>query len=356
MLLIKLIDFARNLKICYKLYMKKVLVSGYIGFGNFGDEAIFYALSQHLKALNFDVSVLCKNRKNVQDKYDVCAYDYMNIFQIFFALLRCDILISGGGSLLQNKTSNFSLFYYLFIIFLAKMFNKKVIIFAQGFEPIIGKMPEIILKKVLKLCDFISVRDENSVNYLNTLKINSALVSDPVYSLIQDKEINKNKDGLIVQLRDFRGMDLKLISNLAKNISRNYKGKIGVFSFQDEYDKKICLDFIEELKNNNLEAELIKDKTIAETIEILNCAKYVISTRLHGLIVSNALCANTFAICYDEKIKTLAKELNLKNIDILSYEQGELDNKLDEFFNHCLNEVHPYRRFEWKKIDTELKN
>lgn len=335
--------------------MKKVLVSGYIGFNNFGDEAIFCALSKHLKSLNFDVSVLCANKKVVQEKYCVNAYDYKNFSQIISAISKCDILISGGGSLLQNKTSYFSLFYYLFIIFLAKIFNKKTIIFAQGIEPIIGKIPEFILKTVLKTCDFISVRDEKSKNYLNSLKINSTLVSDAVYSLVQDRKINQNKDGLIVQLRDFKGMDLKLISNLAQAVSNNFKGKISVFSFQDEYDKKICLDFIEELKKKNLEAEFIGEKNIDETIEILDNAKYVISTRLHGLIVANALGANTFAICYDEKIKTLVEELNLKNIDILNYEQNELDNKLDEFFNHCLNEVHPYRKFEWNKIDDELK-
>lgn len=335
--------------------MKKVLVSGYIGFNNFGDEAIFCALSKHLKSLNFDVSVLCANKNEVQKKYCVNAYGYKDFFEVVSAISKCDILISGGGSLLQNKTSNFSLFYYLFIIFLGKIFNKKTIIFAQGIEPIIGKIPEFILKIVLKMCDFISVRDEKSKKYLSSLKINSTLVSDAVYSLVQDRKINQNKDGLIVQLRDFRGMDLKLVSSLAKSISNNYKGKISVFSFQDEYDKKMCLEFSKELKNNNLEAEFISEKTIQDTIEILDNAKYVISTRLHGLIVANALSANTFAICYDEKIKTLVEELNLKNIDILNYNQNELDNKLDEFFNHCLNEVHPYRRFEWEKIDNELK-
>ena len=87
----------------------------------------------------------------------------------------------------------------------------------------------------------------------------------------------------------------------------------------------------------------------------INSAKYVISTRLHGLIIANALKSKTFAIAYDEKINTLVQELNLKSIDILKYTNDELDNKLDEFFNHCLNEVHPYRRFEWDCIDSELK-
>ena len=118
--------------------MKKVLVSGYIGFNNFGDEAIFYALSNHLKENNYEVSVLCANRKLVEKKYQVKTFAHKCPIHILTAILNCDILISGGGSLLQNKTSNFSLFYYLFIILLAKLFFKKVIIFSQGIEPIKG--------------------------------------------------------------------------------------------------------------------------------------------------------------------------------------------------------------------------
>ncbi len=334
---------------------KNILVSGYIGFNNFGDEAIFYALSTHLKSLGFNVSVLCNNKNHVKKTYQVKTYNFKKPMQILKALFSCDILISGGGSLLQNKTSNFSLFYYLFIILAAKLLFKKVIIFSQGFEPIKGFWPRLITKTILKTVDFITVRDQKSADYLKTLKINSTLTSDPVYSLLQDMEIKKNKSGLIVQLRNFKGIDKNFISNLAQSIAKFNKEKIGVFSFQDEFDKKICLDFIQELKKNNIEAEFISNKTIDETFEILNNAKFVLSTRLHGLIAASALKSNVFALKYDEKIQTLVDELNIPNVDIFNYTQSELDNKLDEFFNHCLNEVHPYRRFHWDCIDNNLK-
>lgn len=334
--------------------MKKVLVSGYIGFDNFGDEAIFYALSSHLKDKNFKVSVLCNNSLNVAQKYGVETFRYKNIFDILKAIISCDVLISGGGSLLQNKTSNFSLFYYLLIILFAKLFFKKVVIFAQGIEPINGKFPTFVTKNILKLVDFVSVRDKKSLEYLKTFNINSILVSDPAYSLAQDNKINENKTGLIVQLREFKGMNDELIKNLAEVVSRKYQGEINVFSFQDKFDEKICLKFIEELKKNNVQANYISQKSIKETLEVLNNAKYLISTRLHGLIIGNALKTSCFALCYDEKVKTLKEELNLQSIDINNYTKEELDNKLDAFFNHCLNEVHQYRRFEWDVIDNVL--
>ena len=335
--------------------MKRILVSGYIGFNNFGDEAIFYALSKHLKELGFDVSALCNNTQEVKDKYGVKTFYFKNPTQILKAILNCDILISGGGSLLQNKTSNFSLFYYLFVILLAKLFFKKVIIFAQGIEPIIGKFPEFITKTILKFVNFITVRDNNSKKLLKSWNINSTLVSDPAYSLVQDRKIEENKKGLIVQLRNYRGMNYEFISALALFIAQNCKEEVSVFSFQDEIDERICFEFIEELKKYNIKAQYIPNKSTEETIDIVNKAQYVISTRLHGLIISNALNTRTFAISYDEKIKTLINELNLESIDIFNYTKDELNTKLNKFFNYQSDKIHQYSRFEWIEIDKELK-
>ena len=151
--------------------MKKALISGYIGFDNFGDEAIFLTLSSHLKSLGYEVSVLCNNKNEVKKRYNVKTYNFKKPLQILKGILSCDCLISGGGSLLQNKTSNFSLLYYLFIIFLAKLCFKKVFIFSQGIEKINGSFFENLTKIALKCANFVSVRDMNSLEYLKKMSV-----------------------------------------------------------------------------------------------------------------------------------------------------------------------------------------
>ena len=334
--------------------MKNVLVSGYIGFNNFGDEAIFYALSSHLKKNGFSVSALCNNCDEVKKEYDVNVFHFKKPFEILKAILKCDILISGGGSLLQNKTSNFSLFYYLFIIFLAKIFFKKVIIFAQGIEPIIGKIPELATMFILKMTNFISVRDEKSRKYLKLFNIDATLVSDPAYSLVQEEKISQNKSGIIVQLRQFKGIDSEFIQNLAWIISQISDEKIKVFSFQDEIDEKICLEFIQELKKYGVSADYISAKSPQDTINIINNSKYVISTRLHGLIISSALKSKTLALSYDEKIKTLCNELDIEQIDIFNYSKEEMFDKIKKLFKQKEEKKYPYRRFDWDKIDEAI--
>lgn len=334
--------------------MKRALVSGYIGFNNFGDEAIFFALSNHLKQLGYDVSVLCNNKNEVKKRYSVKTYNYKKIPQILKAIINCDVLISGGGSLLQNKTSNFSLFYYLTIIILAKLLFKKVIIFAQGIEPIRGNIQTFITKNILKTADFISVRDNNSLNLLKNWKLNAQLVSDPVYSIVQDIEICQNKKGIIIQLRNFKGLNKNFLDDLACAIkSAKTNETISVFSFQNEIDEKICKDFIEILNNKGIEAKYIPNQTIDKTIEIVNNAKYMISTRLHGVLISHALKTKTFALIYDKKIETITEELNIDSFNIFNYKKNEPEEKIQEFFNKE-NKTNNYRKFNWDCIDNIL--
>ena len=317
--------------------MKKVLISGYIGFDNFGDEAIFKALSSHLINLGYKVNVL-SNKKYENIK----SYKRLSILG---AILDSDVVISGGGSLLQNKTSNFSLLYYLSIIFLAKLFFKKVIIFAQGIEPIKGVFFEWLTKIALKICDFISTRDERSTELLKTWKIKAYTLSDPVYSILP--EINQNKEGLIVQLRS---CCTGITDNLANSIKNNYKGKITIMAFQD-CDKDICIQFHDKLKQFGINSACIYNKDINQVFNLLNSAKYVISTRLHGIMVSNALQARVFALSYDDKTETAIEELELENININN--PSDLDNKLLQFFiNEHQNKK--YRKFSFDKLDEVL--
>ena len=334
--------------------MKKVLVSGYIGFNNFGDEAIFYSLSNHLKKLEFDVSVLCSNKNIVKEKYDVKTYNFKKPFEIIKAIFNCDILISGGGSLLQNKTSNFSLFYYLSILLIAKLLFKKTIIFAQGIEPINGKLQTFITKSVLKTVNFISVRDENSFNLLKSWKLNPVLVSDPIYSIIENIKISNKRKGIIIQLREFKNINESFLEDLANALPKNkIQDDINVFSFQDEIDEKICKKFIKILENKGIIANYIPNKSIKETIEIVNNSKYMISTRLHGVLISHALKVKTFALIYDKKLETFAKELNIKAINLDNYDKEELKNKINFLLNNE-DKTKNYRKFDWSLIDKVL--
>lgn len=115
--------------------MAKVLISGYYGFKNFGDEAILSVLVTHLKEVGADITVLSSDTDYTAKKYSVNSVRSFDMVNVLKEIQNTDVLISGGGSLLQDVTSLKSLVYYSFIIALALLLNKKVIVFAQGIGP-----------------------------------------------------------------------------------------------------------------------------------------------------------------------------------------------------------------------------
>ena len=144
--------------------MTKFVISGYIGFDNFGDEAIAKVLISHLKSLEAEkITVLSSNPLKTSKMYAVDSVNFLNFFK---PILESDVLISGGGSLLQDVTSLKSLIYYLAVIVTALVFNKKVSVSAPNFrislfaKPIVNSCQAFdnfcnlasILSKVLSNC------------------------------------------------------------------------------------------------------------------------------------------------------------------------------------------------------------
>ena len=93
----------------------KIVISGYYGFDNCGDEAVLLAMIHCLKTHRPDVriTVLSDNPKKTQEMYGVKAVNRWKPLNIALAIFSCNLLISGGGSLLQDATSSRSLRYYL---------------------------------------------------------------------------------------------------------------------------------------------------------------------------------------------------------------------------------------------------
>src|SRR5574344_2548048 len=118
--------------------MSKIVISGYYGFNNAGDEAMLTAIVESLRKLEPEVAltVISGNPTETKTKYNVESIYRFDAPQILTALKNTDLLVSGGGSLLQDVTSKKSLLYYLTVIAAAKHFGKKVMFFAQGIGPI----------------------------------------------------------------------------------------------------------------------------------------------------------------------------------------------------------------------------
>ncbi len=85
----------------------RLVLSGYYGFYNVGDEAILQSIieSLHKENPNIELVVLSNDPDYTRKMYGVEAVDRWSIKSVYDAIKKSDGLISGGGSLLQDKTS-----------------------------------------------------------------------------------------------------------------------------------------------------------------------------------------------------------------------------------------------------------
>ena len=291
----------------------KYIVSGYIGFDNFGDEAIASVLIQKLKKAGAEkITYISSNPKKTSEIHGVNSCSMLGFLP---SLIKSDILISGGGSLLQDKTSLKSLIYYLLVIFSALVLRKKVQIYAQGIGPINSKPGQIFTKLLLKRVNEITVRDKKSQELLNKWGIPSLLVKDPVF----DMEIPQNdkKDILGVQLRAFDGVDEIFLDNLARAITKYFPHKkIQIISLQDSIDLEVCNNFEKILKTKGLfDVEVLSSLSINEAIDIISSLEYLIAMRFHANVIGVKSEVKTLAINYDPKVEKLAEEYHLPLIN-----------------------------------------
>ena len=172
---------------------KRFVLSGYFGFKNFGDEAILSVLIKKLKLDKHRITVISSDPKYTMKQYKHIRSVYtFKIPDIIGAISKSDVVISGGGSLLQDATSLKSLIYYLFIIFVGLVLRKTVIIFAQGIGPINSFIGIVLTKNLLKHCNYVSVRDEKSLELLKNWGIKADLLCDPIFSIETNKIIKSN--------------------------------------------------------------------------------------------------------------------------------------------------------------------
>ena len=303
---------------------KKICISGYYGFDNFGDETILKVLVENLKKFecNPEITVFSSNPNKTATSLNVKSVRSFDILGVIKSLLKTDYLISGGGSLLQDVTSKKSLIYYLGILFLAQLFLKKTIIFAQGIGPIKDKKLEKLTAFILKRAELITVRDDNSLNLLNSYGINSNVIkcNDPVWNINVEQKNNTNKIG--VQLRTFTTLTDEFISELAKNINKYYSDKeINILSLQNHLDLEPCNKLKEELLkiNKNINVKVIENTSNDKIIEDISNLETLIAMRFHACLIAIKAGVKTIPINYDIKVETLAKEFNLDLIEMNNF-------------------------------------
>ncbi|RKQ34319.1 polysaccharide pyruvyl transferase CsaB [Oceanobacillus halophilus] len=283
-----------------------VVLSGYYGFDNVGDEAILYSMILAIKKVQPDIkiTVLSQDPLLTERLYDVHAVKRNQCKEVNRVIKESDGLISGGGSLMQDKTSMKSIPYYCGIIQLAKWHKKPVFIYAQGIGPVNSELGKWIIRHIFNKTDGITVRDQDSQNLLKEVGVEkkSILVPDPVLSILLDQlERNPKENTIAVSVRDWpTEIHYKeIIADCLDSLVQSGYDIIFV-PMHGKQDQKAS----EDIANLMVKGSQMfpPDASLEEKIAVISEANLLIGMRLHSLIF--AAIGNTpfIAISYDPKI------------------------------------------------------
>lgn len=298
----------------------KVLISGYYGFDNMGDEAILKSIIASLREVNPDIqiTVLSNNIEHTKSTYNVDAINRWNIGKIYIELLKSDGLISGGGSLLQDVTSQRPIIYYTSIIALAKIANKRVFVYAQGVGPINSDKGKKMTKKCLNKVDYISLRDEDSIEFIKSIGVNKNiyLVPDPVMGFSIDNydsnlyEKYNDKNYITVSVRDWDKATVDYKQKLAYCLDKVVESGIDVMfiPMHGEADKNTSQEVMNMMKQN---AQIfLHENSIEAKILCIKSSKLMIGMRLHALIFAAIVNTPMIGVSYDPKIDSFLSLVN----------------------------------------------
>ncbi|MFW6274022.1 MAG: polysaccharide pyruvyl transferase CsaB [Halanaerobium sp.] len=317
--------------------MKKIVISGYYGFENLGDEAVLAGIISLLKKKNkkLKLTVLSASPEETAERYGVNAVSRNSLIQISHAFAEADLFISGGGSLLQDVTGSLSVPYYLAIFWLAKMQGLKTAYYAQGVGPLKKRWSRWLTAFSLNRFDFLGVRDQGSKELLKKIGVKKEinLTVDPVFALYNLVNVVRQKiKGEInigVSVRPW-GVDyLEKLAQGLNSYAERYKCKFLLLPMHKGSDEetaqklKLLLDAETELVELSHEPE--------KALKSFSQLDLFVGVRLHSLIFALLNLIPSLALSYDPKIEGLMEELDYLPIIKLEDITAELvDQKIAE--------------------------
>jgi polysaccharide pyruvyl transferase WcaK-like protein len=308
--------------------MKKVLIcNDGIGSPNKGDQAILTAMLDDFRRINPRLQL------------ELFPFSGLRNLKKFFNFLvqirKSDLFVLGGGHPFQDQTSQAFLLFGLFLILIARFFNKGVLCYAVGAGPITGRLGKKITGSILNRVNVITARDPVSKQILVDRGIREdkiVVTADAAFTLktvsnkrikriLQEEGIEKDKRPLIafclrrwfcfqsgfwpLQFRTGKAKralgyncDVKaavmVLQNFCRYLIEKYHARIVFIPMRKSQhemdfgqdDDRFSLEIMHLLDENQNAVLLKGEYSPAELKGIFSTMDLVVSSRLHPLIMS----------------------------------------------------------------------
>jgi len=312
-----------------------VIISGYYGFGNVGDDAMLISIIDNLERQKPDISILVLSKKpeETAQSHGVRAISRQDIPAVYSAMRHTKLFIYGGGNIIQDSTSSRSLIFYLGMAWLAKKLKLKVMFYANGIGPINKSRNAEFSRKILNRADVITVRERLSFNELKKMGITKpkiVLTADAAFAVQVDKEMPIEtifvSEGIPYDGR-YAGFSVRKCPGCDKSQHLKYEQSIAeiadyvylkynlmpVFIPMEYHADIVTIQNI--ASKMKTDGYIISDNhSVSETFAIIRKMDIMIAMRLHALIFAAYMNVPILGISYQPKVEGFLEYVNQPSV------------------------------------------
>ena len=359
--------------------MSKVVISGYYGFGNAGDEAMLSAIITAIRKEEGDahITVISGHPAQTSAKHGVEAVGTFAGLAILKALMNCDLLISGGGSLLQDATSVKNVYYYLSIMSLAKLLGKRVVLYAQGIGPLTKLTTRWAVKSVLNRMDLITVRDLPSQGLLEEIGVKPELVqvtADAVLTMpiadaskgesrLQAAGLKPGCRRIGIAVRSWKNQVAyrKSLAGALATLHQSHQVEVLFIPMSHPEDTEEAKQVAAYMGNAPYVHLLEESFTTSQFLELAGAVDIMIGVRLHALVFASLMGKPVVGISYDPKIDAFLHMIEQEAMGTMErLDQDTLYTRLVELlegkgdYQHSFDRIESLRKISFRSAQLAM--
>ncbi len=311
----------------------RILVCGWVGSTNLGDEVVLSGVSTAIRAAfgpRAAITAVSTDAAATRASHGIAAIDHRRLDLVARAARSADLVILGGGGLIQDETSPFNLPYHLSRAWLARLGSTPWIGLGLG----VGRLDTTLGRRLatsLRGATAVTVRDQPSLELLTELGVPAVLGADAAFHLagpasdtFPHPEVEGDVAGaIVVSLRPWSGPGGRLpvawrrggddpeemivvpAAAALDRAARRTGLPIRLVAFQTDRDAALHERIAERMETP---AELIVPDR-GEVLAQARHARVVVAMRYHAGIAAVLAGRPSVLVGYSPKVDALAKEL-----------------------------------------------
>lgn len=357
----------------------RIVLLGWYGSDNTGDEAVLEAIVSALKAHGIsDLHALSIDPQKTSLRLGIASSprNFANS-RTLRALWGAQALVLGGGGLIQDRTSVYNLPIYAFYVLIARLLGLKVIGWGLGVEPLDTLLGKLLARFICRSSIHFSVRDEASKRLLARAGVpysRVAVSADPAFLLLDEPSVisrQEDKPLVIFCLRDLpdnrpglnlhyllpiglrrrlgmgrQGQDdrapdfVETVARAVRLCVDEFGARVSFLALWPGRDDKMLNDVMNAAERLGVPPSRMgvveANTTPIEVADAIGSAHLLVSMRLHALIFAACQGVPMLALAYARKMRGLMRLLGADSwvveVEASNPSSEELETKLRQLW------------------------